>query len=476
MKLLKSKLLFAAAGIAAVVATTSLVFFLLGEADSPFEPNRSFWAKEEVEAEPPLKNDITADVAIIGGGYTGLSTAYHLKKYNPRLKVVLLEAGKVGSGASGRHGGMVLTQPPPESFEISDDSEVHRKTYEITAQNIRKMQAACRASGVDCDLVLDGVVFAIVDEEDVAEARAYAREVREMGMPIEFWDAEETEGNLGTDRYAAALYDPNGGSVHAMKLIRALKTLALRSGVVIYENSKVNEIIEGQVALLKVGAANRRVHAPKVVLATNAFTSKLGYFQFTTIPVHTQTAVTEPLTKEQLKKIGWESRLPFFDSRNALVHVVLREDNRIVIGGGYADYFFRSDLVHRGDMKRLHELTMKELLKIYPELEGIKLEHLWTGPIHMTSDESPKVGITGKYGNIHYGMAYNGQGVNMAFLFGDVIASDIVGRDHPWKSTPYYGRKSGLKGIIPPEPYRWIGAKGMMYYYENEDRRNEGAE
>jgi len=454
----------------AAIFTASVIFWLIGEKEVVFEKNDSFWAKEMKPANAPLNKNIEVDVAIIGGGYTGLSAAYHLMKYNPDLKVVVLEAKQVGSGASGRHGGMVLPQPPTESFEIAYKEKIHRKTYELTSRNMKAMRKMCEESGIECDLKLDGFVHAIIDEEDIPYYKEYVVEANDLGLPLEFWDAEKTEEMLGTEYYAASVYDPNGGSVHAIKLINALKIMVEKAGAVIYENSKVNDISEGKIIVLKVGDGNHEVKAKDIVLATNAFTSKLGYFNYSVMPVHAQTAVTEPLTNEQLESISWESRLPFYDSKNYLFHMVLRDDNRIVIGGGDADYYFRGDLQYKGDIQKIYELTINELVKVYPSLKGIKLEYIWDGLLGMTSDEIPKVGVTGKHNNIYYGLAYNGQGVNMSFMFGDVIASVYSGKTHGWEDTPYYSYSSGIQSVIPPEPYRWIGAKTLMEYYKRQDK------
>lgn len=459
------------AGIAALfIIIVSLAFWLAGEKEVVFEKNNSFWAKEMKPANAALNKNIEADVAIIGGGYTGLSAAYHLKKYNPNLNVVVLEAKQVGNGSSGRHGGMILPQPPTESFEIAYKEAVHKKTYELTSRSMKAIKKLCEESGIECDLKLDGFVHTIIDEEDIPYYKEYVEEANDLGIPLEFWDSEETEEKLGTEYYAASVYDPNGGSVHAIKLINALKIMAEKKGAVIYENSEVSDISEGRIIVLKVGNQNYEVKAEAVVLATNAFTSKSGYFKYNVMPVHAQTAVTEPLTEEQSEGIAWESRLPFYDSKNYLFHMVLRDDNRVVIGGGDADYYFRGDLQYKGDIQKIYDLTMNELIKVYPSLKGIKLEYIWDGLLGMTSDEIPKVGVTGKYDNVYYGLAYNGQGVNMSFMFGDVIASVYSGNTHGWEDTPYYSYSSGIQGFIPPEPYRWIGAKTLMEYYKRQDK------
>lgn len=310
-------------GFLAIVITVSLAFWFIGEKKAVFDKNDSFWSKEMNPPNPALNQNIEVDVAIIGGGYTGLSAAYHLMKYNPKLNVVVLEAKQVGSGASGRHGGMILPQPPTESFEIAYEGAIHKQTYELTSRNMKAIKRLCKESGIECDLKLDGFVHTIINEEDIPYYKEYIEEANELGIPLEFWDAKKTEEKLGTEYYAASVYDPNGGSVHAIKLINALKVMIERTGAITYENSKVNDISEGEIIVLKVGDDNYEVKARNIVLATNAFTSKLGYFKYNVMPVHAQTAVTEPLTEEQLESIGWKSRLPFYDSKNYLFHMVL---------------------------------------------------------------------------------------------------------------------------------------------------------
>ena len=151
-------------------------------------------------------------------------------KYNPKLNVVVLEAKQVGSGASGRHGGMVLPQPPTELFKIAYEGAIHKITYELTSRSMKVINKLCEESGIECDLKLDGFVHTIIDEEDIPYYKVYVEEANDLGIPLEFWDAEKTEKKLGTEYYAASVYDPNGGSVHAIKLIKALKIMAGKKG------------------------------------------------------------------------------------------------------------------------------------------------------------------------------------------------------------------------------------------------------
>jgi len=251
-----------------------------------FADNDSYWAKSEtINVNPALNTDLKVDVAIIGGGYTGLSSAYHLAKMNPDLKIVVFEAKTLGSGASGRHGGMVLSS----LLDEYSDNETFKWTYDLSVNNMKFIDSLSTALNIDCDLVLNGYCETIFREEDVNEYKEYVQEANEAGIPLEFWDKQKTKEKLGTDLYYGAMFDPNGGSVHAVKLIKLLKTAAENEGVVIYENSPVVSFSEGEIIELMVEANdnNYTVESKDIVVATNAYTSKLGILKNKIMPVHT---------------------------------------------------------------------------------------------------------------------------------------------------------------------------------------------
>ena len=434
-----------------------------------FDPNDSFWAKEQPTINPALAENLRVDVAIIGGGYTGLATAYHLAKENPELKIVVLEAKEVGHGASGRNGGMVLPQTGPETMQIDYDEETHKWTYDITVQSMKDLAHFIEESGIDCDLQLNGYVYAILQEDHIPYYKKYVAQAQKIGIPLEYLSEEHTSKKLGTDIYVGAVYDPNGGSVHAMKLIAALKKTAEELGVIIYENSQVLDIKEGENIYLSVGEGQYQVQAKDIVLATNAYTTKLGYFKYQYVPVHTQVAATAPLSEEQLSQIGWQSRLPFFDSRNFLYHLVLTTDNRIIIGGGFADYYFNNELHFDGDMPHISQIMHDELVRIFPPLQNLPFEYIWDGILSVTYDEYETVGVMCDQQNIYYALAYNGHGINLSFMFGQVIAGLYNRHKHNWQYTSYADYP--LRKMIPPEWLKWLGAKGFLGYYQWLDER-----
>jgi len=440
----------------------------LGE-KAHFDPLDSFWAREQPAPNPPLDRDSQVDVAIIGGGFTGLSAAWHLAKAQPDLQVALFEARSVGNGASGRNGGMVLPQTPDESMQIDYDDATHRWTYNLTVGGMEALAKFVADSGIGCDLRLDGYLNVFTWPEDVDYYRDYVARAQKLGLPLTLLDAQETAEKLGADKYFGAVYDPNGGSVHPMKLIKALKKAATEAGVQIYENSPVRAIRQGKLIELQVGDASHRVLAPTIVLAANAYTSKLGLFRSRLMPLHTQCLVTAPLTHKQLDAIGWTSGLPFYDSRTLLYHFVFTPDRRIVLGGGNAEYFFNNSVHYRGDLRQAGRGMAAELARVYPTLAAVPIEAVWNGVLGVSWDEHPAVGVSGDYGNILYGLAYNGHGVNLAFLFGKIIA-DIYQK----KSLTLWRYASFVDyplPWLPPEPFRWLGAQAMLDYYRTEGLR-----
>ena len=198
------------------------------------------------------------------------------------------------------------------------------------------------------------------------------------------------------------------------------------------------------------------------MLATNAFTPRLGYFRNSIVPVHEYVAITPPLSEQQLAGIGWQKRAPFNDSRTEVIYLGLTRDNRIHIGGGRPSYFFNDGLGDPGDAAPHYAQLRRELVQLYPRLEAIEFEAAWSGVVDWSLDEAPSVGSTGKNNNIFYGLGYSGHGVNLTSVFGRIIADLEVGRDEQWKPYPFLNANLDY---IPNEPFRWLGAKAGLAWY-----------
>jgi gamma-glutamylputrescine oxidase len=430
-----------------------------------FEPNPSYWARSQPPQNPPLANNIAVDVAVIGGGFTGLSAAYYIRTNSPRKRVVILEAKGCGNGASGRNGAMVLNMTADRYMQLSSDPAVDKRIYDLTARNIQSLLQLSAMTGIDCELETNGALQVLSTADEVRDAQRYVQAARSLGMPVEFWNEQQVASAIGTKLYRGAFFDPGGGHVHPMKLVRVWKAAAESSGVEIYENTVVTNIEEGPEHLMHT-TGGFTVKAKSLVLATNAFTPRLGYFRNSIMPVREYVAITPRLGDQQLAEIGWQKRAPFNDSRTEVLYLGLTRENRIHIGGGRPSYSFNNSLSHSGDAAPHYAELLRELVRLYPALKGIEFEAKWDGIVDWSLDESPSVGRTGRNNNIFYGLGYSGHGVNLTSVFGRIIADLEAENEESWKPYPFL---NASLDYIPNEPFRWFAAQSGLAWYRLTD-------
>jgi len=378
--------------------------------------------------------------------------------------VVVLEAKCAGHGASGRNGGMCLNQASIDYMSMVHP-ETHKLTYDATAQCIKEISELMTARGFGSFIRSSGSLLVNLNDKGIKKSRDYAGKASSIGVPVEFWDRGRVAKEIGTKVYAGGLYDPNAAEVEPMKMVQALKKAAESIGVLVYESSPVLRVDEGKSMLLLVQGADGEHHtvtAGTVVLGTDGYSSKLGFFKSRVIVSHTEMAATEVLEKNTLSELGWASRLPFHDDHIYLYHLGTTEDNRITIGAGNAEYFFNDSLIYTKDLNKRRKALQRELVRIYPALKGVEFEFVWSGVMTFSLDMAQSVGVMGKNRNIYYGIGYAGHGVSLAFLFGKVIADIYVGRDNEWKRMPFYQKR--LPPYLPPEPLRYVAVKSYMGY------------
>ena len=426
-----------------------------------FERNPAYWARIQAQPNPALAENLEADVAIIGGGFTGLSAAHFIRKNSPSKSVIVLEAMGCGNGASGRNGAMLLNMTADRYMNFSSDPVMDKKIYDLTSENIRFLGSLSASTGIDFEIDTNGSLQVLNNASDVAECRRYVKKARGLGFPVEFWSKDQTIAAVGTSAYEGAFYDPQSGQLHPMKLVHALKTLAEASGAKIYENTPVMHVEEGMDHEL-ITLSGHIVRAKSLVMATNAYSSRLGYFRNRIAPIHNYVGITPELSSATIERIGWRRRIPFCDSRTLVHYLGLTRDNRIHIGGGASDYSFNDGLRDLPDGAERFAALQQELVRIFPALDGISFESTWSGLVDCPLDFSPSVGRTGKFQNIFYGVGYSGHGVNLTSLFGRIIADLERGAGDTWKVFPFVNH---ALPYLPNEPFRWLGAQASMAYY-----------
>jgi gamma-glutamylputrescine oxidase len=346
-------------------------------------------------------------------------------------------------------------------MNLSSDPAMDQKIYDLTRENMRFLSSLATQTGIDFELDLNGSLQVLNTESDVADCKAYVEKARPLGIPVEFWDKDQMSAAVGTTVFEGAFYDPNSGQLHPLKLVHALKSLAETSGATIFENTPVTHIEEGGAHVIST-LSGHSIRAKSLVLATNAYTSRLGYFRSSIAPIHNYVGITPRLPEATIAQIGWRKRVPFSDSRTLVHYLGLTRDNRIHIGGGISDYSFNDGVRDVPDSYSRFAGLQQELARIFPALKGVSFETAWSGLVDCSLDFSPSVGRTGKFHNIYYGLGYSGHGVNMTSLFGRIIADLERGADEDWKDFPFVNHRLFY---LPNEPFRWLGVQASMAYY-----------
>ncbi|MBL8130447.1 MAG: FAD-dependent oxidoreductase [Anaerolineae bacterium] len=421
------------------------------------DDNRSVWAAETPDYRPgaPLEGVIEADLAIIGGGFTGTSTAYHFSRRFPEKRVLLLEARALANGASGRNGGMILnwvngvTDPSPE---------MTARIYRMTSAGIAMIREIIARHRLQVSARFDGALTVYTDRARAEKAHAEVEAHNAIGIPTVYLNGDQLSERLRLRGALGAVLDPGTGQINGAQLVRALRPVLVEQGVEIYENTPVERIEEGARVILRTPRGE--VRAKAIVLATNGYTSKLGYFRDALFPLHSHVFATAPLPPEQLRSLGWTEFAAFSDDLDRISYCSLTSNGQIIFGGGsnqsYA-YLFNNRTAFPGapdSAARSYTRIYATLANYVPEAPSLPIAQRWTGTLGITLDRNTLMGVRGEHRNVYYAIGYNGHGVTLANIAGQVLTDIYSGDDTHWRGLPFY---QPTYKRIPPEPFRWIG-------------------
>ncbi|MFL5817321.1 MAG: NAD(P)/FAD-dependent oxidoreductase [Conexibacter sp.] len=408
------------------------------------------------EPQAALSGAASADLCIVGGGFTGLWAALHAKRADPARDVVLLEAATIAYGASGRNGGFVessLTHGLTNGLaRFADEIETLER---LADENFNGMRDDVRAHGIDCGWEENGVLSPALEPHELAWLEEAMAEARRFGHEVELLDEPETRAEVNSPTYIGAVWSKSGGAlVDPARLATGLLDAALRMGVRVHEHSAALRLHEpaGVRDAIDVETAGGRVRARRVLLGTSAFPPLLRRLRAYIAPVYDYVLTTEPLSAQQKMTIGWERRQGIGDMGNRFHYYRLTADDRILFGGYDAVYRYGGPVTRRWDEDggETHARLSEHFGVTFPQLADVRFSHAWGGAIDTCSRFCPFFG-TVHGGKVSYAVGYTGLGV-AATRFGAQVALDLLdGRETDATRTAYVRRKPLP---FPPEPLR----------------------
>jgi glycine/D-amino acid oxidase-like deaminating enzyme len=370
---------------------------------------------ERAVATPPLAGDIRADVAVVGGGFTGLSTALHLAEKG--VKVVVLEAEEPGWGASGRNGGQVNPglKHDPDVVERDFGADLGGRMNALAGQAPAFVFDLIERHGIACDARQNGTLRAALHPAQVALIRSSVEQLQRRNAPVEMLDGAATARATGNDRYLAALWDRRGGDMNPLSFARGLARAAIRAGAIVHGGTRVAKLTNTG-ASWKLSSATNTVTAAQVVLATNGYTDDLWpNLRRTIVPVFGAIAATDPLP-DGIARTVMPSRAALYESGSVTVYYRVDSAQRLLIGG-------------RGPQREIASTSaaahlLAYALRLWPSLREVAWTHAWGGRLAMTRDQYPHIHEPAR--GVLVCLGFNGRGVALSTTLGARLAQRIL--------------------------------------------------
>ena len=427
----------------------------------------SLWLAEygPYEPSPPLHGDATVDVAIIGGGFTGIATAHTLLKEQPGLRVAVLEHEYVGYGASGRNGSFSMTVV---GLGIGPTAMLKGKAFVREAhaymeRAVDGLEALIRDNQLPCDYTRPGFLRMATTPGYVKRIRHDIDLAHQLGIPgIEWLDRDAARAKVDSELYLGAWWEPRLGLLNPAKLVRAEKRLALARGAQVYEQTPVTEIRRG--ANFRLRTPTGTVTSEKLVLATNAYSHLVPELKRRQTPAWTYMIATEPLSDRHFARIRWQERNGVEDARNLIHYYRITPDNRLIMGGGPVGLSSGANMdVDSSESAWRHLEEHAHLL--FPVLKDVKITHRWGGPFSVTLDLTPALGYLGDRRAV-YSLGCIGHGVSTTHQNAITLADLLLERETENTACPFVNRR-----VIPwpPEPLRSAAAHAIRAYLRLED-------
>jgi glycine/D-amino acid oxidase-like deaminating enzyme len=415
----------------------------------------SYWFDSlgaEPEPRPALPGDVEVDVAIVGGGFTGLWTAYYLAIADPECRIAVLERDTAGFGASGRNGGWCMGVLHGLGHYFERDPRSGAALRDAIHATVGAVGAACKTEGIDADFHMrDGLTVA-TDAAQAERLRESLRSQHELGMTdadVRWLEPDELAAHMRVARSFGGTLTAHCAAVNPAKLARGVADAAERHGVAIYEQTAVLEVEPG-----RVRTSRGSVRARRVVVALEAYAAQLAGYRRSILPVYNHMIATEPLPASVWEDIGLAENGLFGDASRYLVYAQRTADDRIAIGGRSVDYHYGSAVAPRFDQDaRVERKVTLALHQMLPQVRDFAVTHRWGGAFGIPRDLVSSLSFDPVTG-IAVGGSYFGDGVAASNLTGRTLCDLLLERETPLVMLPWIVRRPRR---WEPEPLRWLG-------------------
>lgn len=439
----------------------------------------SFWFStiDPVRRRAGLDRDIDTDIAIVGGGLTGLWSAYYLTKALPDARIVVLEKEFCGFGASGRNGGWLSAEVPGNRSHYADIAEqrgrdgldANRRLTATMRAGVDEVLFRIDAEGIDCDAVKSGVLHIARCAAQESRLRGELDFERHVGADDwELLDADALDDRLTIPGAQAAMYSPQCARVNPMKLTRGIADAVSRTGVTIYEDTTVTEISPRMLR-----TARGTVSAETILVCLEGFTATMPGQHRALLPLNSSMIVTEPLSTSMWDEIGWAGAELLGETAHAYTYSQRTADGRIALGGRGVPYRFGSRIDDNGTTQERTALSLiRALHEMFPATADVEIAHAWCGVLGVSRDWSASIDFDQTTG-IGSASGYVGSGLTTTNVAARTLRDLVVGdrtdlTDLPW--VAHHARK------WEPEPLRWLGVATMYGAYRAADRRELASE
>jgi glycine/D-amino acid oxidase-like deaminating enzyme len=409
---------------------------------------------DPLEPRPRLEEVRSADVVIVGAGYTGLWTAYYLAKLEPQLDVVVVEAEIAGFGASGRNGGWASGELAVNTAraEATHGRPQLVRQFRAIFSSIDEIGRVCVEEGIDADFKKGGTVTFASNPAQVSRLQERLKSEAAWGFgedDYRWLDAVETARIARSETALGSMYTPHCAALHPFWLARGLAAAAERAGVTIFEGSPVESTGPGLVR-----TRHGEVRAGTVLRCTEAFSAGLAGGGRRVIPVYSLMIATEPLSTRTWESIGLEERPTFNDARHLVIYGQRTADGRFAFGGRGAPYHFGSAMRPEFEQEpEVHRHIHEVLRRLFPQIGGAAITHTWGGAVAVPRDWTAAV-VFDRPSRMGYAGGYVGAGVSASNLAGRTLADLVLERDTVLTSLPWVAHRNRR---WEPEPLRYLG-------------------